>query len=98
LVRFATAAQQRTSDLSGAREALRAQAGDDAVLEAAATIAIFAGLVRVADGTGIQLDAGVLADSSDFRDRLGLNAYGGAENSTVDVAPKRIDSVGDLFG
>lgn len=72
--------------------------GEEGLLEASATIAIFAGLVRVADGTGIQLDAGALADSSDFRDRLGVDDFGGAQNSTLDVAPARIESIGDMFG
>lgn len=72
--------------------------GDDGVLEAAATVAIFAGLVRVADGTGIQLDAGALSDSADFRERLGVNEFGGAQNSATDAAARRIDSVADMFG
>lgn len=76
--------------------------GHEAMIEAAATIAIFNGLVRVADGTGIQLDDGVLADSADYRDRLGLNAYSGASNSenldSEHVAEAgRASSVVDLF-
>ena len=66
-------------------------------MEAAATIAIFNGLVRVADGTGIQLDAGVLADSADFRAAYGVDDYAGAANTeTVPVAVDR-SSVSDLF-
>lgn len=98
LLRFANAAQQRTDDLPASRSALLDAVGPDGVVEAAATIAIFNGLVRVADGTGIQLDDGVLADSSDFRDRLGVSKFGGAENSTSVVAPARIDQVANLFG
>ena len=98
LLAFATAAQMRSDDLDEARAALVAALGDEALLEAAATVAIFNGLVRVADGTGIQLDAGVLADSSDFRGRLGLNDYGGASNSDDDQAPRRIGAIADMFG
>lgn len=103
LLRFATAAQMRSDDLhsddlASARTSLVSALGDDALLEAAATIAIFNGLVRVADGTGIQLDAGVLADSSDFRGRLGLNDYAGASNSDDDQAPRRAGAIADMFG
>jgi hypothetical protein len=98
LLRFATAAQQRTDDLPASRLALMNALGEEGVVEAAATIAIFNGLVRVADGTGIQLDDGVLADSSDFRDRLGVSKFDGAEKSTSVVAPTRIDGVAELFG
>ncbi len=98
LLRFASAAQQRTDDLPASRLALMKAVGPEGVVEAAATIAIFNGLVRVADGTGIQLDDGVLADSADFRDRLGVNKFSGAENSTSVVAPTRIGGVADLFG
>lgn len=98
LIRFATAAQQNSGDLSSAREELKDAVGDEGLIEAAATIAIFNGLVRVADGTGIQLDDGVLADSSDFRDRLGVNKFAGGDNTTAVVAPHRIAEVQDLFG
>ena len=83
--------------LSAARERLRAAVGDDGLAEAAATVAAFNGLVRVADGTGIQLDAGVLHDSADFRAELGVDRYGGAANTAT--APQAVDrrSVQDLF-
>lgn len=66
-------------------------------MEAAATIAVFNGLVRVADGTGIQVDAGVLADSADFRSSLGVDGYAGAANT--ETVPVMVDrgSVEDLF-
>lgn len=71
--------------------------GAEALHEAAATFAIFNGLVRVADGTGIQVDAGVLADSADFRPSLGVDRFAGAANThTVAVAVDR-SSVTDLF-
>ena len=98
LLAFASAANQRSADLAATRDALRAVVGDEGVLEAAATVAAFNGLVRVADGTGIQLDSGVLADSSDFRGRLGVNDYGGASNSDDDQTPRRIGEIADMFG
>lgn len=83
--------------LTAARERLRAAVGDDGLAEAAATVAAFNGLVRVADGTGIQLDAGVLHDSADFRAELGVDSYGGAANTAT--VPQAVDrrSVEDLF-
>lgn len=75
--------------------------GQNGLTEAAATVAIFNGLVRAADGTGIQLDENVFAASSEFRDRLGLDDYGGAANSTS-TAVGEVDwknlSMDGLFG
>ncbi len=85
LLAFATAANHRSLDLPAMREALRAVAGDEGVLEAAATVAAFNGLVRVADGTGIQLDPSMLSFTADTREALGIEEFGGAANS-VDAA------------
>jgi hypothetical protein len=71
--------------------------GAGGVLEAAATVAAFNGLVRVADGTGIQLDAGVLADSADFRSDLGIDRFAGAASTTTDPIAVGRSSVADLF-
>jgi len=90
LLAFATAANQRSSDLPEAREALREAVGDEGVLEAAATVAAFNGLVRVADGTGIQLDPTILQKSESTRDRLGIDSFGGAANSAdAPTEPRR---------
>ena len=77
--------------------------GSDGMFEAAATIAIFNGLVRVADGTGIQLDEGVVSASADYREDLGINAFGGAANMVTQgtgPAPetdREITSTRELF-
>lgn len=97
LLGLVNAAHVAPDRLEAARSELRDVVGDGGLLEAAATIAIFNGLVRVADGTGIQLDAGVLADSADFRAEYGVDDYAGATNTeTVPVAVDR-SSVSDLF-
>ena len=91
-------------DIDAARVALTDAIGAEATLEAAATIAIFNGLVRVADGTGIRLDDGVFAVSVDERELLGVNRFAGAANSTdvrtrpVEAAPSGVIAVRDLFG
>ena len=98
LLRFVSAVELGRGDPIVAREAVRQAVGDEALIEAAATIAIFNGLVRVADGTGIALDDGVLGYSADFRERLGLNEFAGAVNSDVSVSDSPSDdSVGELF-
>jgi len=83
LLAFATAANQRSDDLDAVRDTLRAVVGNEGVLEAAATVAAFNGLVRVADGTGIQLDPSMLVATSQTRQQLGLDAFGGSANSAA---------------
>ena len=85
LLAFATAANGGGGDLDAARAALAAQVGGEGLVEAAATVAIFNGLVRAADGTGIELDARVFEASADFRSRLGVDAFGGAANSGIAI-------------
>lgn len=91
LLAFASAAQYPGPDVADARRQLEAVVGTDGMLEAAATVAVFNGLVRVADGTGIQLDAGVLQDSADYRERLGINKYGGAASSEATRPGSSVD-------
>lgn len=81
LLRFAEAATRGNDDLVAARRALIDAVGGSAFVEAAATVAIFNGLVRVADSTGIPLDRGTQSNSSSFRESLGLNEFGGARNT-----------------
>ncbi len=99
LLRYVSAVELGEGDADEARRSIVAALGEDALIEAAATIAIFNGLVRVADGTGIALDDGVLGYSADFRERLGLNNFGGALNSdvSIDAAPAS-GATSDLFG
>lgn len=98
LLRFATAAHQlEPAGLAAARAELVDVVGPAGLDEAAATVAIFNGLVRVADGTGIQLDAGVLADSADFRADLGVDGFAGSANTTTTPVEVPRSSVTDLF-
>lgn len=63
------------SELAGAREALIAAVGGDGFVDAAAIVGHFERLVRVADATGIPLDAAAKDATTDIREALGLNAY-----------------------
>jgi len=99
LLAFTNAVELGHGDIEATRAGLAARIGDDATLETAAIIAIFNGLVRVADGTGIQLDRGVFTASIVDRDVLGIDRFVGAANSAeisaAEVAPTAIH---DLFG
>ena len=86
LIRFAEAATRGSEDLNDARNALVAAVGGAAFIEAAATVGIFNGLVRVADATGVPLDEGTQHNTSVFRESLGLNEYRGARNTDLSAA------------
>jgi hypothetical protein len=103
LLAFANAVQIDQPSLNRTRDVVESLVGTDGMLEAAATIAIFNGLVRVADGTGIQLDDGVVMASADYREELGVNAFAGGVN-TLTEGPRpmpstdhEITSIRDLF-
>jgi len=67
--------------LADARERLQSVVGTGGLLDAAATVAAFNGLVRVADGTGIELDDTLVAFSADLRHELELDSMAGAANT-----------------
>ena len=100
LVAFAEAATRGSDSLASVRAELREAVGPESFVAAAATVAIFNGLVRVADSTGIPLDDGTRNASVDFRDELGLNNYAGAGNTHFDDAQqvRPEGSVAKLFG
>ena len=94
LLAFASAANRRSDSLPQTRAALKAVVGAEGVLEAAATVAIFNGLVRVADGTGIQLDPSMMTSTSDTRAALGIDLFNGAANSLGAPTDPRQDATG----
>jgi len=81
LARFAEAATRGDETLPAVRDALLEEVGGARFLEAAATVGIFNGLVRVADATGIPLDENSRATSADFRAELGLDDFSGSRNT-----------------
>jgi hypothetical protein len=64
-------------------------------------VGVFNGLTRVADATGIPLDGGTLAATTDVRAELGLNAFAGARSTGAAIhatGPSRLPaSVRELF-
>ncbi len=98
LAAFAEAATRGSEELDALRGALLEAVGPAALVEAAATVGAFNGLVRIADGTGIPLDDGTLGATIEFREVLGLNAYAGARSTDLAAAkPPESDEVSRLF-
>ena len=64
--------------LSRARTALRETLGNAALVDAAAVVAFFNAIDRIADATGIPLDPERVPQTADFRATLGLDTF--AEN------------------
>jgi hypothetical protein len=83
LLRFVDAVLGGDPTVGDARTAVRNRFGDEGLWEACATIAVFCGLVRVADGTGIPLDDGLHVASADLRAAHGIDRFAGAANAAV---------------
>ena len=83
LTAFAEAVVRATDDLDAVRARVADALGPAKFVEAAATVGIFNGLVRVADSTGIPSDAMTLERTADVRGELGFNRWGGAKSSGV---------------
>ena len=76
LTAFADAAVSGdAAELATARDALRAAAGSEILVDAAGVVGNFERMVRIADGTGIPLDGIVDALTSDVRGELGLENF-----------------------
>jgi hypothetical protein len=72
--------------------------GPAALVEALGTIAVFNGLVRSADATGIPLDRGTIGATGGLREALDLNAYPSAANTDLTRGrapenPRDVDAV-----
>ncbi len=75
LLAFADAAVGATGSLAAARAALAACIGIEALTDAAAVIAGFDAITRVADGSGIPLEPPKAEATADWRASLGIDAY-----------------------
>lgn len=64
-----------------ARDRVRRELGSAALVDAAAIIGNFERMTRIADATGIPLDAAVNVATESLRAELGIDAYGSAENT-----------------
>lgn len=101
LLDFADAAHLDRPELASRRADVEAAFGPAGLVEACLTVAAFNGLTRVADATGIVLDGGSLAATSDLRAELSLNAMAGAQNTgdaVHDTGPPVLpDAIVELF-
>ena len=73
LRRFADAVY--AGDFAAERSEVRQVMGDAALVDAAAVIAIFSAVVKIADGIGIPLEPAKAETSKDFRAALGIDAF-----------------------
>ena len=91
LIRFVeTAVGDEADDIRAAREAVKDELGENAMVDAAAVIANFQRMVRIADGTGIPLDTPVAMMTTGIREDLGLNEYASAGNTPALSLPQRV--------
>ncbi len=82
LVDFAQAALgDNIEKIAIARANVVTQLGEDAMIDAAAVIANFQRMVRIADGTGIPLDLPVAMITAGMRSRLGIDEFSSAANT-----------------
>ena len=81
LIAFAEAATRRSPELAGARDALSAQVGEAALVDAAAVVGNFERMVRIADSTGIPLEGAMSAATADLRAELGIDHFGAAAHT-----------------
>ncbi len=77
------------TQLDSARNALVDALGPAALVDAAAVIAAFMQMDRMADATGVPLDDFVVEATNDFREDIGLHAFGSARNTVGDAATLR---------
>ena len=82
LVRLVEATfSSNAADGVSARERVRRELGSEALVDAAAVIGNFERMVRIADGTGIPLDAPVNVATESVRADLGIDRYATAANT-----------------
>ncbi len=83
LVDFAEATLGGNADeIAAARDLVRSELGSEALVDAAAVIGNFERMVRIADGTGIPLDAAVNVATEKIRAELGIDAFASQERES----------------
>lgn len=91
LVAFANAALgDDEGAISAARDRVRTELGSAALVDAAGVIGNFERMVRIADGTGIPLDAFVNVGTESIREALGIDRFAAAERTKAVTVVQRI--------
>lgn len=80
LAAFADAFFQDVNALTIARDNLQSAVGDRALVDAAALVAIYNAVVKIADSTGIPLDEVKIEVSRDLRQSLGVTQFPSAKS------------------
>lgn len=75
LIRFVDAAANRSAQLPSVRDELIAATDEATMIDAAATVAAFEMMTRIADGTGTTHPSGRVNDLGVVRDELGLDDF-----------------------
>lgn len=70
-----------TAEIGSARDRVREVLGAEALVDAAGVIGNFERMVRIADGTGIPLDAAVAVATEDARATLGIDDFARASET-----------------
>ena len=78
------------ASIAGSREAVSGELGESAMIDAAAVIANFHRMVRIADATGIPLDGPLALITEDLRDEIGVSRFTSAENTPSAGMPRRL--------
>ena len=82
LLAFVDASKGADEDeLARARRAVAAKFGPEALVDAACVIGNFERMNRIADGTGIPIEAPLAALTSDIREELNLDSFSSAAHS-----------------
>ncbi len=82
LTAFVEAVLVDEQELAAARARVRDALGDAALVDAAAVIANYSALDRVADATGIPLEAAKQSNTVELRDQLGIDRFAGPSFET----------------
>ena len=69
------------AELAAARQVLLDAVGPEGLVDAAAVVGNFQRMTRIADSTGIPLDAPVNTLAGDLQEELGLKEFGSARNT-----------------
>ena len=69
--------------LKQARAELLGRVGPEGLVDAAAVVGNFQRMVRIADGTGIPLDASLEMMTTELRHELGIDRFGSAVNTPI---------------
>ena len=89
LIAYSDAVVARSSEVAETRDVVQKSLGEEGVVDAAAVIANFQRMVRIADGTGISIDGPLDLLSADFRQEIGINEFSSAKGRGKNGALRR---------